>query len=250
MAGHTLRFHGRAAALAGMDPEVSAEAAAALDRFEAVHGRAVPASVREWFALAQGADVLRKFGNGDAVYGADRLGREEFYYWPEDNGDWPDDVEEQEERPIDPVGALGLLPFLVENQGVWVMAVRLDGSEDPPVVISFDEVTPSAAWRPCADRFSDLVHARIWDAPVHRNGTQLATPEGTEPSALLDVLRRDFTSGPPTADGLQRYSRDGDRQRVLVEQWRGRWHTTAWAADEASAAALAATLGTDTGAEQ
>jgi hypothetical protein len=145
--------------------------------------------------------VLRKFSNDDVVYDAQRLGRAEVYYWPEDNGDWPDDVEEQEERPFDPVGSLGLLPFMVENQGVWVMAVRLDGSEDPPVVISFDDVTPSAVWQPQADRFSP---------------------------------------GPPTVDGTQRHSRDGDRQRVLLEQWRGRWHATVWAADEAGLAALTA----------
>ncbi|CAM5322282.1 hypothetical protein [Streptomyces avidinii] len=131
MPADRLRFHSRAAELAGLDPEVSKEAEAALDRFESLHGRVVPAAVREWFALAQGADALRKFSNDDMVYDADRLGREEVYYWPEDNGDWPDDVDEQEERQLDPVGSLGLLPFLVENQGVWVMAVRLDGSEDP-----------------------------------------------------------------------------------------------------------------------
>ncbi|UUU37738.1 hypothetical protein [Streptomyces sp. NBC_00162] len=242
MPAGTLRFHGRAAQLAGLDLEISKEAEAVLDRFESVHGHVVPASVREWFTLAQGAAVLRKFSNDDMVYDAERLGREEIYYWPEDNGDWPDDVDEQEERPFDPVGSLGLLPFMVENQGVWVMAVRLDGSDDPPVVISFDDVTPSAAWQPHADRFSDLVHARIWDAPVHLHGKQLALPGAPEPSALLEVLRQDFTPGPPTVDGTQRHSRNDDRQRVLLEQWRGQWHATVWAADEAGLAALTAAV--------
>ncbi|WP_354637329.1 hypothetical protein [Kitasatospora camelliae] len=235
---HTLRFHGRSADLAGMDLTVSAEARAALDRFEAVHGRAAPAAVREWFSLAQGAPVLREFGNDDAVFDADRLGREELYYWPEDDEEWPDGVEEQEERTIDPVGSLGLLPFMVENQGVWVLAVRLDGSEDPPVVISFDDVTPSATWHPHADRFSDLVHARIWDAPVHRDGVTLLLDEAVEPSALLETLRRDFTPGPATVDGTLRYHRDGDRQRVLLGQWRGRWYGTAWAADDTGLVSL------------
>ncbi|MGW6916641.1 hypothetical protein ACWGB8_22870 [Kitasatospora sp. NPDC054939] len=238
----TLRFHTRAAELAGMDLTVSADAAEALDRFETVHGRAVPASVREWFSLAQGAPVLREFGNDDAVIGADRLGREELYYWPEDDEHWPDGVEEQEERTIDPVQALGLLPFMVENQGVWVLAVRLDGSDDPPVVISFDEVTPSAAWKPYADRFSDVVHSRIWDAPVHHDGTSLALDGAGEPSALLETLRRDFAPGPATVDGTLRYHRDDDRQRVLLSEWRGQWYATAWAADEVRLSALLAAV--------
>ncbi|UUU37947.1 hypothetical protein [Streptomyces sp. NBC_00162] len=65
MPADTLRFHGRAAELAGLDLEISKEAEAVLDRFESVHGHVVPASVREWFALAQGAAVLRKFSNDD-----------------------------------------------------------------------------------------------------------------------------------------------------------------------------------------
>ncbi len=93
-----------------------------------------------------------------------------------------------------------------------------------------------------SDRFSDFVHARIWDAPVHRHGKELTLAGGGEPSALLEVLRRDFTPGPPTVDGTQRHSRDGDRQRVLLERWRGQWHATVWAADEAGLAALTAAV--------
>lgn len=65
MPADTLRFHGRAEELAGLDLEISKEAEAVLDRFESVHGHVVPASVREWLALAQGAAVLRKFSNDD-----------------------------------------------------------------------------------------------------------------------------------------------------------------------------------------
>ncbi|WP_327418983.1 hypothetical protein [Streptomyces sp. NBC_01233] len=63
-----------------------------------------------------------------------------------------------------------------------------------------------------------------------------------EPSALLEVIRQDFAPGPPTVDGAQRHSRDGDRQRVLLEQWRGQWHATVWAADEAGPAARTAAV--------
>ncbi|MGW4895041.1 hypothetical protein ACWEQL_22635 [Kitasatospora sp. NPDC004240] len=242
MNAHTPRFHARAADLAGMDLTVSPHAEAALDRFESVHGRALPASVREWFSLAQGAPTLREFSNDDAVLDADRLGREETYYWPEDDDDWPDGVEEQEERTIDPVAALGLLPFMIENQGVWILAVRLDGTDDPPVVISFDDVTPSAVWRPYADRFSDSVLSRIWDAPVHLDGTTLALDGTAEPTALLETLRRDFTPGPPTTDGTLRYHRGDHRQRILLAQWRDRWYATVWATDETGLSTLLAAL--------
>nr|BFE59268.1 hypothetical protein GCM10020063_037940 [Dactylosporangium thailandense] len=56
-----------------------------------------------------------------------------------------------------------LLPFMIENQGVCFWAVMLDGSDDPPVMISLDDLEPSDEWTMLAATFSDLVYTRIWD---------------------------------------------------------------------------------------
>lgn len=55
----------------------------------------------------------------------------------------------------------GLLLFRHENQGVCAWALRLDGGEDPPVVVSYDDDLRN--WERCADSFSDFVFACVWD---------------------------------------------------------------------------------------
>jgi hypothetical protein len=53
------------------------------------------------------------------------------------------------------------LPILVENQGVWHMAINLDGGENPPVYIRYNE--PGEPWILHANSFSEWIHALCWD---------------------------------------------------------------------------------------
>ncbi|MEV4333394.1 SMI1/KNR4 family protein [Streptomyces sp. NPDC049597] len=204
-----------ALALAGAHAERSDTAVARLNALEAEHGRSLPATVRTWYSLSAATTILEPESNGDFVYPVERLGEPETYYWPTDD-EWPEGVEEQEEREFDPV-AHDLLPFLNENQGVYCLAVRLDGSDDPPVLLSWDGVLPDS-WLPHAESFSQWVYTRVWDfAPLRSAGALEATAqEITE--ADLDALGQLLEARPVTAATRQsrRFAGHDDDQRLLL----------------------------------
>ncbi len=188
-----------ALALVGAPAERAGPAEAVLAAFEGSHGQPLPRAVREWYSLACARTVLEPDG-ADLVLGAAQLGGPASYWWPADGDDWPPDVQEQEEREFDPV-AVGLLPFLDENQGGYSLAVRLDGSDDPPVMISWDGVRPDG-WSLHAASFSEWVFTRVWDLPLLRGAGWLSgtvTQAGqVEPAALAGR----FTARPQTVSDL------------------------------------------------
>jgi hypothetical protein len=58
--------------------------------------------------------------------------------------------------------AQGYLPLMFENQGCCLWALRLDGSDDPPVVQAGNWHQVAPKWEAVADRFSTFTHARVW----------------------------------------------------------------------------------------
>ncbi|MFC7760599.1 SMI1/KNR4 family protein [Catellatospora bangladeshensis] len=192
---------------------------AAFAAFESTHGQPLPRAVRDWYLLDRARTVLEPDG-ADLVLAAEQLGGPATYWWPADGDDWPPDLEEQEEREFDPVAA-GLLPFLDENQGGYSLAVRLDGSADPPVLISWDGVRPDG-WSVHAACFSEWVFTRVWDLPLLRGAGRLY---GTVPDvgqSELAVLARRLTARPQTVSDSplpgppqvgHRFAGPGDRQR-------------------------------------
>ncbi|GAA2602023.1 hypothetical protein GCM10010399_35980 [Dactylosporangium fulvum] len=226
-----LRYHARSLALVARTAEVSSGAVTAIDRFAADRGFALPASVREWYSLAAGPAVLRDFGNEDRVYEPHELGRLETF-WPEPDGD---DGPGDEEREWDPVAEGRLLPFMIENQGVCSWAVVLDGSDDPPVVISFDDLDPSDDWTTHMASFSDLVYTRIWDhSAMHGERVIRSTVTNFEPAVWAGLgLRLD--GRPSNSDGQRhRFAGSGDDQRVLLEKdaWGSTGQCYLWAATD------------------
>lgn len=230
-----------ALALAEAPAERADTAEAAFEAYESGHGQPLPRAVREWYSLACARRVLEPDG-ADLVLAAEQLGGPVSYWWPADGDDWPPDLVEQEELEFDPVAA-GLLPFLDENQGAYSLAVRLDGSADPPVLISWYGFRPDG-WSPHAASFSEWVFTRVWDLPLLRGAGWLRDTVAHVGQAELAALAQRFTARPQTVSDsplpgppqvAYRFAGPGDRQRVLLLSpyaVGGTWSVLLWAATD------------------
>ncbi|MEV8517112.1 SMI1/KNR4 family protein [Dactylosporangium sp. NPDC051484] len=220
------QYHARSLALAGRTAETSPDAVAAVDRFATARGFPLPASVREWYSLAAGQETLSRFSNEDRVYAAHELGRPE-PYWP--------DGEPDQERDWDPVAERQLLPFMIENQGVCYWAVMLDGSDDPPVMISFDDLEPTDEWTMLTASFSDLVYTRIWDHRAMSSVQALRAPVASFDPAAWAGLGTRLEERPADSNGQRyRFAGSADDQRVLLEKdaWGPTGQCYLWAASD------------------
>jgi hypothetical protein len=131
----------------------------------------------------------------------------------------------REREPIDFLRER-LLWIMTENQGVCLWAVRLDGTNDPPVVVDVDS-TPRIAWRPFASSFSEFIYCQICDHP--KNKLQCGAQEVGLGEVDLVRLQREFEPGPTTfgwpGDTNSRFSTpDGrilicDREKDGAADW-------------------------------
>jgi hypothetical protein len=160
--------------------------------------RTLPHTFRELFALENGPALLGQFSNSDIPIPPRRLA--------EPLGRWPG---------YDPLGDQ-LLPFMIENQGVCVWAVRLDAGDDPPVVVEVDSGTPPR-WRRCADRFSCWLKCQVLDCNLWQSSWFFAQAGPLSPE-VLSRLRRCFEEGPQTYGwpGKTNYRFYNARSRLLL----------------------------------
>src|SRR5262249_43577636 len=88
------------------------------------------------------------------------------------------------------------LPIRGENQGVYIWAVRLDGSDDPPVVVTYNE--PTLEWWDSDPSFSSHIYAWVWDYSSKRTAPHRASGSVVASNAAdyLRVLRSEFDEGP------------------------------------------------------
>jgi hypothetical protein len=141
-----LRFHAKTFDLLGIEPSVSPSAVDLLEQVEERIGCRLPASVREWYELRGACRLLLEHSNDDPAVDISDLGQPE----GDSRGAGPHDLIADD-----------LLLFRWENQGVCAWAIRLDGSDDPPVVVDVD--TQFRTWTRCADSFSQHVYSWVWD---------------------------------------------------------------------------------------
>jgi hypothetical protein len=127
-----LRYHGATFRLLGEEPIPSPWAQRRIEAAERRCGRALPASVREWYALPKASRPLRR---------RQRFRSQEFNPLREVLGDF-----ERAESSGDPYAAGRIL--LVSSDCSY--SVRLDGSDDPPV----DWDPDHGEWLPHYDHFS------------------------------------------------------------------------------------------------
>lgn len=156
-----LQYHQKTFNLLMKQPIISADSVAALERFEQVEKISLPASVREWYCCG-GRDLL-DIGSDRAI---------DFRTLPVNN-------------KYHHLLEQGLLPILIENQAVVKWAVRLDGSADPAVLVTWDEIRPSAVWELYAETFSVFAFTRLWDDSGIRSDTALRAFKTLLPSELV-----------------------------------------------------------------
>jgi hypothetical protein len=142
-----LRYHQRTFNLAGIIPELDPSAEAQLIVLETQLGQKLPASLREWYSLKNGADLI--IGGADHVQTIAELRLAnldaERNQWADTWRYMPDDM----------------LLIIVENQGVCLWTVQLNGSDDPPVYSRVNE--DNQTWQLCDVTFSQFVFNRLWD---------------------------------------------------------------------------------------
>jgi hypothetical protein len=215
------RFHRAVLARLGVQPVVDDAAMRALNERAAVLGITFPASFVEWYGMRDGIELLRRNSNADDPVTIAHLGEPSKWRWDEKR----DLIRE------------GLLLFMFENQAVCVWALRLDGDEDPPVLVARD---PDLEWRPCAERFSTFMacqawdHAEIWDEA----GERILLQAQDEPLSDDDLafLRSRFDEAPTThgwpGDNQYRFERGDHRVLVWDGEEQADWWITATSEDD------------------
>lgn len=161
---------------------MSDAAVGTIGRVERLIGKRLPASVSEWYSHVDACAILKQYSNDDPPFDLHELGAP-LKQW--NTGGTRDLVAEE------------LLAIRFENQGVCTWAVRLDGSEDPPVVVTYD--AGFREWLRCADTFSDYVLAGVWDHTFVLNGDLLiqARNKRLTDSAIRE-LQTHFAAGTTT----------------------------------------------------
>lgn len=191
----TLRFHDKAVALLRSPINPSADAVNQVEARERALGIRLPASLREWYSL-EGASVLLAGAGPDNPVPIAELG-------VPINSDAP--------KAVDLLAA-GILAIMWEEQAVCLWAVRLDGSEDPPVVVAVDPwetsewgvsiFAPQPTWMPCADHFSTFVYCWLWDhlrGPLGgAEGASMGCQAVAFDPALIAKIGAQFTELPRT----------------------------------------------------
>jgi hypothetical protein len=220
-----LRFHAATFERIGKQPSRSRRALDLLKRRERQCGVGFPAAVREWY-LAGGTRLGSHIGCGktaDEMVALGELGRPLANWSAMGTAD---------------LVAAGLLVVMHENQGVCTWAVKLDGSEDPPVVVEVDSSARASRlsairWQRCAASFSTFMYCRAWDHGHALDRISLALFAQDEPLARRDVafLRAHFTEGPRTFGhpGIVNHRFFTDDSAILI--WGGKhqsdWHLMA-----------------------
>jgi hypothetical protein len=128
-------------------PKIAREKIKLLMNRQAACGVKFPESVMEWYSMGSSLEILKKYSRADDPYHPGQFGKV--------MKDWYGGGERDFAKE-------GLLLILSENQGVCQWAVKLDGSDDPPVVIEVD-TAPNDQWLTYVDSFSDFVYTQVWD---------------------------------------------------------------------------------------
>ena len=134
------RYHQAAFQFISERPSFSEKSPAILHEIESRLGIKFPASVFEYYSLNDAIDLLRKYNNQPGVVAIHQLGK------GSEGFEWNDDVK--------------ILYFMSENQGVCHWGIRLDGRDDPEVVVNVDK----KGWTIAARSFTDFIHAWFFDA--------------------------------------------------------------------------------------
>lgn len=186
MKQESLKYHQPVFDLIGQKPSFSATNLQLLRKLEQETGVKLPASVREWYSLENGVELLANYSNSDHATTVEDLGRRDKY--------WRD----RKDHHYDFLLEQNLLIVLIETQSVWTWAVKIDGSDDPPVFTCAGSPEPESEWVLCAESFSSFVYTRIWDFDWDSDYYLCAVSNEKFHSNVLAFLSNHFMQGPQT----------------------------------------------------
>jgi hypothetical protein len=153
-----------------------------LKECEQIFGFMFPAAVREWYLLSNSQQILTEFSNDDYPMALEDM--MEAHTQQQSYSHFAIDLT----KPM-------MLPFLWENQAVFVCAVKLDGSDDPPVSVWDDD----GEWKLWAEHFSSFISRWVWNFLYFRSyyETSLRASEPTFIESDMNFLRKHFNEQPP-----------------------------------------------------
>jgi hypothetical protein len=194
----TFSYHPKSFDLLKAKPKICKENLECLDRIERMRNFRFPEAFKEWYSL-EGAVALLKHG-GMHPYPIEVL------VSPQELGN---------SGQVD-YAALGLLPFLYEEQGVCHWALQLDGSQDPPVLVEVDS-EPEYIWQTCSPNFSTFVYCAIWEQ-IGESESWIQAQDVELKREDLNFLRQTFVEEPSTfgwpGENNYRFSRAD--QKILI----------------------------------
>jgi len=172
-------------------------------------GIRLPESVREWYSVVDGRNVLSKYSNGDWALDPSEFARVE-------------------------VCGKELAKILVENQSVCWWGFELNGSDDPPVHVNLDP--PPDNLFQYAATFSEFTYVRVFDFDGWWNEDRFLL-EIREPlqQATIRWLESRFVSEPRSVGwpGVITYRFSTSLGRIII--WQGErqadWILTAPSSD-------------------
>jgi hypothetical protein len=169
-------FHQRTLELANRRCETVPRSEASVRALEAILRQPIPASLRELLVSNLWPALLAEFSNCDRPIEVDEMARPKW----------------SQHSALD----AALLPFMVENQGVCTWAVRLNGADDPEVLVEVDSGDPPE-WQPAASTFSAWLNCQVNDHMLTQRALFTAQAEPLAPATLAE-LERTFSVGPRT----------------------------------------------------
>jgi hypothetical protein len=137
-----LAYHQKSLELLGITPTISKSLDDRIASFEAEHKIEFPAALREWYVMENSGALLQRIA---VIHNIVEI----------------NEMPEIQQHYRKPFSVSAPLPILVENQGVWHMAINPDEGENPPVYIRYNE--PDEPWILHANSFSEWILALSWD---------------------------------------------------------------------------------------
>ena len=193
--------------LLNISPRQSQQAIDSLMLFEQDCNLSFPRAVREWFSFVETPDIMQKMA---LIHAAVDI-PQSYRLFGELNA-----------RYVRTAPSAKILPVLFENQGCWHMAVPLDGADDPPVYLGYQEAD-QFDWYLHAACFSDFIFAWVWDYVAYVKDYSVYASQHILPQDL-QVIRETFEFGPTTyqgngyfnADRIERYAQNTQRITVII----------------------------------
>lgn len=205
----SLTYHQAVFDLIGEKPIVLPQAVEALDYLEQSKGIVLPASVREWYSLEGAASIISRFPSCGYAREVRQLG-DIVRYWLDRSYHEVDLLEQ------------GLVWVMKEHQDVYSWAIHLNGSDDPPVVVTIENenLIPFTKYDLYVETFSTFVYTCAWDEPLVADDQTFGWKRGLLLATELAFFRDHFQEGPLTlnAPGLFNRRFCSGNKRILIHE--------------------------------